>query len=227
MQRIAINMKRTPPLQIIDTDAGMREGVRALRRKCPHLRRVHDRAGDPPLRRHAPGFEGLARIVVGQQLSIASAEAIWARVKAAARPMAPKAFLALSDAELRRAGLSQGKVRTLRAACVAIQDGLDLKKLAHAPEADVHEALTALPGIGPWSADIFLLFCLGRADAFAPGDLALQTSAQSALGLEERPSRDELLAIAERWRPWRGVAAHMLWAYYKVAPMGAKDRKNA
>jgi DNA-3-methyladenine glycosylase II len=212
--------------RIIASAADMREGVRALRRKCPHMRRVHDRAGDPPLRRHVPGFEGLARIIVGQQLSIASAEAIWGRVKLATRPMTPRAFLALSDEDLRRAGLSRGKVRTLRAASTAIADGLDLEALAQAPEAAVHEALTALPGIGPWSADIYLLFCLGRADAFAGGDLALQTSAQRALGLKERPSREALLAIAERWRPWRGVAAHLLWADYKIAPIGAADRKK-
>ena len=219
-------MKHPKPARIIETDADLREGIRALRRKCPHLRRVHDRAGDPPLRRHAPGFEGLARIIVGQQLSIASAEAIWARVRATVQPMGAKAFLARSDDELRQAGLSRGKVKTLRAMSEAIEAGLDLTQLAAAPEEVVHETLTALPGIGPWSADIFLLFCLGRADAFAAGDLALQTAAANALALKERPSRDELLAIAERWRPWRGVAAHMLWAYYKV-PAERRHRKKA
>lgn len=219
-------MKRSKPARIIETDADLREGIRALRRKCPHLRRVHDRAGDPPLRRHAPGFEGLARIIVGQQLSIASAQAIWTRVQAAVRPMSAKAFLALSDEELRQAGLSRGKVKTLRAMSEAIEAGLDLDRLATAPEDVVHETLTALPGIGPWSADIFLLFCLGRADAFAAGDLALQTAAANALKLAQRPSREELLAIAERWRPWRGVAAHMLWAYYKVSDE-RRDRKKA
>jgi DNA-3-methyladenine glycosylase II len=219
-------MKRIKPSRTIETDADLREGIRALRRKCPHLRRVHDRAGDPPLRRHPPGFEGLARIVVGQQLSIASAQAIWSRVAAAVRPMSAKAFLALSDDELRRAGLSRGKVKTLRAMSAAIVAGLDLDRLGNAPEEIVHETLTALPGIGPWSADIFLLFCLGRADAFAAGDLALQTAAANALQLAERPSREELLEIAERWRPWRGVAAHMLWAYYKI-PVERQDRKKA
>ncbi len=118
-------------------------------------------------------------------------------------------------------------MRTLRAVGAAIADGLDLRKLARAPESDVHETLTAVPGIGPWSADIFLLFCLGRADAFAPSDLALQIAAAAALGLPERPSSAALLTIAERWRPWRGVAAHMLWADYKIAPMRGKDPKNA
>ncbi len=218
---------RQEPLRTIATDADLREGVRALKRKCPYLARVHARAGDPPLRRNPPGFAGLARIIVGQQLSIASAEAIWARVVLAVQPMAPEAFLALGDEELRRAGLSRGKVRTLRAACMAIDAGLNLEDLAHAPEDDVHAALTALPGIGPWSADIFLLFCLGRADAFAAGDLALQTAAMSALDLDERPSREALLSLAERWRPWRGAAAHLLWADYKLAAERRKHPKSA
>jgi DNA-3-methyladenine glycosylase II len=208
------------------TTADMAKGVRALREQCRHMRRVHERAGDPPLRGHRPGFEGLARIVVGQQLSLASAEAIWGRLKLAVRPMTAEAFLALSDEELRRAGLSRGKVRTLRAIAQAVADGLDLDALAHAPDGAVHEALTALHGIGPWTADIYLLFCLGRADAFPADDLALQIVAARALRLRERPSRERLLAIAERWRPWRGVAAHLLWADYKVAPIRATSRKK-
>jgi DNA-3-methyladenine glycosylase II len=140
--------------------------------------------------------------------------------------MTPAAFLNLSDEELRAAGLSRGKVRTLRAVCEAIEDGLDLEQLAHEPEDVVHEVLTALPGIGPWSADIYLLFCLGRADAFPAGDLALQIVARRALRLRERPTPERLLAIAERWRPWRGVAAHLLWADYKVAPIRAQSRKK-
>jgi DNA-3-methyladenine glycosylase II len=141
--------------------------------------------------------------------------------------MSPATLLQLSDSELRGAGLSRGKVRTLRAVSEAIAAGLDLDKLAQAPEEEVHAALTSLPGIGPWSADIYLLFCLARADAFAAGDLALQTAARTALGLDTRPSREELYDIAERWRPWRGVAAHLLWAYYKVPGMRDKFLKNA
>ncbi len=220
-------MKRRPIVRIIATDDDMREGIRALRRKCPHLRVVHELAGDPPLRRHAPGFEGLARIVVGQQLSLASAQAIWHRVQLAVEPLTPATLLTLSDKELRAAGLSRGKVRTLRAVSEAIAAGLDLDRLAQAPEDEVHTALTSLPGIGPWSADIYLLFCLARADAFAAGDLALQIAVRTALGLDARPTREELYDIAERWRPWRGVAAHLLWAYYKVPSMRDKILKNA
>jgi hypothetical protein len=110
-----MHMKQRQLARILATDDDMREGIRALRRKCPHLRVVHELAGDPPLRRHAPGFEGLARIVVGQQLSLASAQAIWRRVQLAVQPMTPATLLKLSDKELRAAGLSRGKVRTLRA----------------------------------------------------------------------------------------------------------------
>ncbi len=128
--------------------------------------------------------------------------------------------MALPDQSLRGAGLSVGKVRTLRALAAAVEAGLDLEGMdGHSDEA-VHAALTAVTGIGPWTADIYIMFCLGRADGFAPGDLALQVALQMATGLETRPSSKELALFAERWRPWRGVAAHLLWAYYKVRKDG-------
>ena len=211
-------MKKKQQTQIIIDGAGMRAGVRALRRNCPYMRHIHDRTGNPPLRDYRPGFAGLARIVVGQQVSLASALAIWGRLQAAVQPLTPETFLLADDATLRAVGLSSGKVRTLRGIATAIaNNGFDLQGLTTAPEEVVHEQLTSLSGIGPWTADIYALFCLGRADAFASGDLALQTVARLVMELDNRPSRDELLAIAERWRPWRGVAAHLLWAYYKVA----------
>jgi DNA-3-methyladenine glycosylase II len=203
------------PISIIETDDHVRDGVRALRRKCPILRHAHDIAGDPPLRRREPGFEGLARIIVGQQLSIASAAAIWGRFEEALRPLDAAKVLAASDIVLRGAGLSGGKIRTLRAISTAVASGqLDLDALATAPEAVVHESLRQVSGIGPWTADIYLLFCLGRADAFAAGDLALQIAAATAAKKGERLTLAELEAMAERWRPWRGVAARLLWAYY-------------
>ena len=206
---------RPKPLpRIIAGDSDIRDGVRALRRKCAIMRRVHDLAGDPPLRRRPAGFEGLARIVVGQQVSVASATAIWGRTAAACTPFEPQVLLALEDAHLIGAGLSRGKVRTLRAIAAACCNGLDLTRLEHASEEEVHDALTEVTGIGPWTADVFILFCLGRADGWAPGDLALQVAAQRALELAERPGKEEMLALAERWRPWRGVAARLLWAYY-------------
>ena len=178
------------------------------------MRHIHDVAGDPPLRLRLAGFEGLARIIVGQQLSVASATAIWERTAAACRPFEPPVLLAMQDQHLAAAGLSRPKIRTLRAIASACADGLDLERLDIATDEEVHAALTQVVGIGPWTADVYILFCLGRADGWAPGDLALQVAAQQALGLKERPDKDDLLAIGERWRPWRGVAARLLWAYY-------------
>lgn len=206
--------KRAAPYPILETDRDIRRGVLALRRGCEIMRRVHDLAGDPPLRRHESGFEGLARVVVGQQLSIASADAIWRRTAAAVIPFDAPTLLAMADSNLRAAGLSGGKIAALRAVAKTMTDGLDLASLATKPETEVHGTLTAIHGVGPWTADIYLMFCMGRADAWASGDLGLALGAQSAFGLDARPSIKELDAIAERWRPWRGVAARLLWAYY-------------
>jgi len=204
--------------RIIETEDDVRAGVRSLRRKCAILRRAHDLAGDPPLRRRQPGFEGLARIIVGQQLSIASAAAIWGRFEQALRPLDAVAVASASDDLLRAVGMSGGKIRTLRAVSAAILGGqLDLPALDTAPDAVVQESLQQVSGIGPWTADIYLLFCLGRADAFAAGDLALQIAAAAAAEQGDRLSLAALEEMAERWRPWRGVAARLLWAYYAAA----------
>jgi len=206
--------KKRPSI-IIQSEDDVRTGVRALRRKCAILRHAHDIAGDPPLRRREPGFEGLARIIVGQQLSIASAAAIWGRFEEALRPLNAAKVLAAPDELLRAAGLSGGKIKTLRAISTAVNSGqLDLDALETAPELIVHESLRQVSGIGPWTADIYLMFCLGRADAFAPGDLALQIAAAIAAKRGDRLSLGELEELAETWRPWRGVAARLLWAYY-------------
>src|SRR5262245_57983768 len=211
----ALSPRRPPsPLRIIASEEDVREGVRALRRRCQTMRMGHDAAGDRPLRRRPAGFEGLARIIVGQQLSVASASAIWLRTLDLCQPFEPAAVQGLEDIVLASAGLSRAKIRTLRAICAACADGLDLSALEARSDTEIQSALTAISGIGPWTADIYIMFCLGRGDGFAAGDLALQIGAQKALGLKARPSADELLAIAERWRPWRGVAARLLWHYY-------------
>ena len=199
----------------IETPEDIRRGCRALRRRCRHMRRIHDAIGDPPLGRRQGGFPGLARIVVGQQLSIASADAIWNRMSTGIHPFEPAAVLRLEDTELRALGLSRPKIKTLRGIAAAVAEGeLDFDAIGCVDEGQRREHLTSLPGIGPWSADIYGLFCLGAQDGFAPGDLALQEAVRIALKSESRPGQDELLAMAERWKPWRGVAARLLWSYY-------------
>ena len=205
----------------IESDADIAEGVAALTAACDFMGSAYELAGVPPLRRQHNAFAGLARTIVGQQLSVASANAIWGRLESMIDPFEAVVFARQKDEELRGAGLSAGKVATLRGISGAIMERrLDLEALAGSPDEEVREVLVALKGIGPWTADIFLMFCIGRADAFAPGDLALQSAAQDLLGLEARPDANALAEIAERWRPWRGVAARLLWAYYR-------ERRNA
>jgi DNA-3-methyladenine glycosylase II len=201
----------------IGNDADLREGLAALTSICPHLARVHAIAGDPPLRKRPKGFEGLARVIVGQQLSIASADAIWGRVQSTVQPFQPAILLAVPDKHLRKAGLSRGKIATLRTLADAIEAGtLKLDALNSAPEEAIRGELTALKGIGPWTADIYIMFSLARADAWSPGDLALQYAVKEALMLAERPSLVQMNEVAEAWRPWRGVAARLLWSYYAL-----------
>lgn len=201
--------------RIINNKADIAEGVKALRAACEHMAGVYDVTGPPPLRRRAEGFEGLARIITGQQLSVASASAIWGRVERAVRPMDPETYLRKRSTTLRKCGLSASKISTIKTIAAAIaSDALDLNALALADEGAIKEQLTALKGIGPWTADIYIMFCMGRADGWAPGDLALRYAVKDATGADELPSFVEMEEIAESWRPWRSVAARMLWAYY-------------
>lgn len=203
---------------LLETDAVLKRGLDELARADPVMRGLAAEGIVPVLRKRPPGFEGLAWIVVGQQVSTASAAAIWGRLRQILEPVAPDAFLRLPDEDLRAAGLSAGKVRTIRAAAREILDGrLPLDTLHELPADEAHGLLTAVKGIGPWTADIYLLFCLGHPDAFPSGDLAVQEAARLAYGLDARPDAKTLTALAERWRPWRGVAAKVLWAYYRAA----------
>jgi DNA-3-methyladenine glycosylase II len=174
-------------------------------------------AGRPPLRRRADGFAGLVSIVVSQQLSVASAAAILGRLTAALDPLDHSAVLRARTDKLKRVGLSGPKIRTLKAIAKAVEKGdLDLPALAPMSADEAHAALTAVHGIGPWTADIYLLACLGHADAWPAGDLALQEAAKLFLALKTRPTTREMGPLAEPWRPWRGVAARMLWSYYRA-----------
>ena len=201
----------------IHTDDDVAAAVKVLRRKCAYMRAAHKFGGHPPLRRREGGFGGLVRIINGQQLSVASATAIHARVEATFQPLTAAAILATSDDTLRACGLSRPKIKTVRALAEAVIGGLDLDHLTNLPAEEAIDRLTAVSGIGPWTADIYLMFCIGHADVFASGDLALQIAAQQLLGLDSRPNAREMAEIAERWRPHRAVAARLLWAYYAAA----------
>lgn len=201
----------------ISCTADIEEGMAALAALDPVWGRVIAHTGIPPLRRRESGFLSLASIIVSQQLSVASARAVWTRVESALSPLTPDRVLAASDEEMRLSGLSRPKQRTLRAVAAAIAENrLDLSALETAAPDFVHEHMTAVSGIGPWTADVYLLFCLGHRDGFAAGDLAVQEAAKVAFGLAARPKPAELAQLAEAWRPWRGVAARLLWAYYAV-----------
>jgi len=195
------------------------------------LAKLIDMAGPPALRRRPAGYAGLCAIVCSQQLSTASAAAIWARLAAAFDPFHHDAVRRARAAKLARLGLSRPKIKTMKALGNAIANGsIDLAALAQMEADAAHAALTALHGIGPWTADIYLLFCLGHADAWPAGDLALQEAARLAFGLKRRPLSKDMMKLAEQWRPWRGVAAHLLWAYYRQIkrrdPLPVQARSN-
>lgn len=212
---ITVKSVAVPPT--LKSARDLEKAAAALTAKCRVMRSIHARVGVPALRDYDSGFSGIAKIVTGQQLSAASANAIWARVSAAVQPFEAHVLLDWPDTGLAGLGLSKGKIKTLKALARAVLQGLDMARLAKEPDNVIVERLTAIHGIGPWTADIYLLFALRRADAFPPGDLALQIAAQRHFKLKSRPSPAELGKLAERWRPWRGVAARLLWADYGAA----------
>jgi DNA-3-methyladenine glycosylase II len=203
-------------MRVIESEADIAEGLEWLTRRDRRLARVARIAGPIPLRRAAPGFAGLARVIIGQQVSTASANAIWGRFAAAFPDTAPAALAAADEATLRAVGLSGAKIATLRAVAAAHADGLDLDSLAALPGDDAHARLTAIRGIGPWTADVYLLFCLGHADVFPAGDLALRNAVADAFRRDAPVPIPELHAMAVKWSPWRAVAARLFWAYYRA-----------
>jgi DNA-3-methyladenine glycosylase II len=195
----------------IESLSDIREGCDWLLRAEPRFARALDVAGLPPVRRREGGFPALLHTICAQQLSVAAADSVWKRLRDAGATD-PGALLAMSDEELRGCGLSRPKVRYARALALA---PIDYAQLATMPEDAAIATLTAVPGIGVWTAEIYLMFSVGRADVFAPGDLALQESTRMLFGLRERPDERMLRRRALRWSPWRGVAARLLWAYYR------------
>jgi DNA-3-methyladenine glycosylase II len=201
----------------LNTQADLEDAIHALLRLDPRLKPVFELTGMPALRRREPGFMGLAHIVTGQQLSTASAGAIWARLTAAFDPFEPERLRKARADRLGRLGLSAAKIKTLKnIARELAAERLNFDVLAN-EDADVaHNTLTALHGIGPWTADVYLLFCLGHGDAWPAGDIAIQEGVKVGLGLKTRPTPKEMAPLGEPWRPLRGAAAHLWWSYYRV-----------
>jgi len=173
------------------------------------------RHGPPPLWDRPPGFGTLLRIILEQQVSLASGEAAFDRLRGIADPLTPSRFLALGDAELRTIGFSRQKARYGRALATAVDGGaLDLDGLAELDDEAVHSALQGVPGIGPWTSTIYLLMVLGRPDVWPVGDIALAASVGEVKGLGRRPDATEMTVLGEVWRPWRSVAARLFWQDY-------------
>jgi len=201
----------------LNTQADLEEAVHALVKQDSRLKPVFEVAGMPALRRREPGYAGLAAIVCGQQLSTASAAAIWARLSAAFDPFHHDEVRRARADRLGRLGLSAAKIKTLKSLAHEIaSERLNLDVLANQDADAAHHTLTSLHGIGPWTADVYLLFCLGHGDAWPAGDLAVQEAVRIGLGLKARPTVKEMAPLAEPWRPMRGAAAHLWWSYYRA-----------
>lgn len=209
------------------TEASLRRGVRHLCRRDPDLTRVVRRWGGPPLWSREPGFATLLHIILEQQVSLASARAAMDRLVAAIGRPRPVSFLKLTDEELLAIGFSRQKRRYGRLLARRVLDGeLDLRELEELSDATARERLLSLTGVGPWSADIYLLMALGRPDIWPAGDIALTTAAWRLKALPARPAAEEMERLGAEWTPWRSVAARILWHYYLSDP-AARARSPA
>lgn len=204
--------------RIICTDACVGEGAAWLADHDPRFARALSHCGPLPLRRKPDGFGQLLSAIVSQQVSVASANAIWQRLMDA-QLTTQEEIAAASEEDLRAAGLSRQKIRYSHALAA---EAIDFDALRDLPTPKVIATLTRVTGVGVWTAEIYAMFSLGRADVFAPGDLALQEAAKALFDLPDRPKERELRQMAEAWSPWRSVAARILWAYYHIA----KDREG-
>lgn len=209
----------------IHTEADLQRHIHGLVGRDPRFGPIADAVNDVPLRRLPGGLPGLLRIVMGQQLSVHAAAAVWSRLEALAAPVCGTTLCALSDEALREAGLSRQKVKTLRA---VVASGIETT-LADPPadDAALRETLLAVPGIGPWTADLYLIVCTGAPDILPAGDLALRRAAARALNLANEPTIAALDEIAAAWAPHRATAARLLWAYYRLPKDTASTRPRA
>jgi DNA-3-methyladenine glycosylase II len=201
----------------LKNQADLDSAIHALVKQDPRLKAILERTGMPALRQREPGFAGLAAIITGQQVSTASAAAIWGRVSAAFDPFHHDALRRARADRLGKLGLSGAKIKTLKnLARELAAERLNLEVLAEEDADAAHNTLTKLHGIGPWTADVYLLFCLGHGDAWPAGDVAIQEAVKVGLSLKTRPTAKQMTPLGEPWRPLRGAAAHLWWAYYKV-----------
>ena len=206
----------------LDSAEALKVHLRALLRRDARLKAIYKTAGPFEVRKTDPGFAGLARVITGQQLSVSSARAIWSRFERLEGALTPEGYLRLTELAVRGVGFSAGKYRTVRALAAAMVEGqLDIDALEAMPAADAVAALSAIKGIGPWTAEIYLMFCAGHPDIFPVGDLALQKAVAHAFELEARPMGKALAAIAEAWAPHRATAALLFWRYYAALGLSA------
>jgi DNA-3-methyladenine glycosylase II len=210
--------------ELIYAPNGLAEGVEALRGEAV-FRAILERAGVPRFRRRRNGFPTLLHMILEQQVSIDAAAAMHRRLVALCRPLEPGPFLALDDTTLRSCGFSRQKMDYARRLAIAVGSGVfDFARLAAADDDTAAAALIALKGIGRWTADVYLLFALGRPDIWPAGDLGLQFAIDECLGFGERASEPAVRELGEAWRPWRSVAACLFWQAYlharrRAAPM--------
>jgi DNA-3-methyladenine glycosylase II len=197
------------------TSVSLAAAVEELAVRDPDLAGIVARHGHPPLWDREPGFATLLHIILEQQVSLASAQAAFDRLRAAAEPLAPVRFLELTDAELLAIGFSRQKARYGRALAEAMRSGaLDLDGLHDLDDGAVHETLQRVPGIGPWTSTIYLLMVLLRPDLWPAGDIALAESVGEVKGIGRRPDATEMAELGDTWRPWRSVAARLFWHDY-------------
>jgi DNA-3-methyladenine glycosylase II len=191
------------------------EGARQLAARDPDLARVHARLGDPPIWGRRPGFAALVKIILEQQVSLRSAAAMYRRIESHAGAMTPQAVGRLGITGLRGLGVTRQKAAYCHGLAQRVIDGrLDLAALGRAPDEDGRKQLLDVPGLGPWSVDIYYLMALRRPDVWPRGDLALASALRDVKGLRALPSHDRQLEISQAWAPWRSVAARILWAHY-------------
>lgn len=202
----------------VEDKAELGAAIKSLAKTCPVIRQAHKSVGVPDWRTRPAGYAGLARIIAFQQLSTKAAATIWGRVEIKLGKVTPKSVLAAEIDDLRACGMSRPKIAHLRSIATAVEDGsLNLRRVARASDDAAREELTAVKGIGPWTADVYLMFCLGRWDVFPHADIGLSEAYRMISGERKRHPPKKFQRTGERWRPYRGVAAHMLWAYINAA----------